>query len=261
MRAKLGVVVVEAAGERFDQGGVPEAQPPAGERGEHLGVALAGDQRLEHRPPGDTEDVAGDRGELDQGVLEQLLQPLRVPGALLDQVEAQPRVVAQPADLRGRDEEGPQHPALVQLRQPDDIELVGLRPARHLLDLAGVTEPDGQPAGLEQVDERAPVVRGRLDHHPLDRLPRQLLGERADRVRRRLHAPDLGHAPARDRGVRDARAHLPAALGDVDRGHPLDNLLVLLGLDLHRLSTHQTPPLLVGTQRAARGPRSGKPKF
>ena len=57
-------------------------------------LALACDQRLEHRAAGDAEDVRGDGGELDQGVLEQLLEPLRVPGALLGQVEAQARVVA-----------------------------------------------------------------------------------------------------------------------------------------------------------------------
>ena len=39
-------------------------------------VALPGDQRLKHRPTGDPENVGGDRGELDSGVLEELLQAL-----------------------------------------------------------------------------------------------------------------------------------------------------------------------------------------
>ena len=144
-------------------------------------------------------------------------------------------------------------PALVQLREPDCVERVGLRTPRHLLHLAGVDEPDRDAARLQQVDKRAPVVGGRLDHDPPDPLPGQLLGERGDRVRRRLDVPDLGDAPAWDRDVRDACAHLSGGLGDIDRGHPLDDLLVLFGLDLDRLSAHRAPPPLDRTQRVAPG--------
>jgi hypothetical protein len=68
------VVVVEATGERLDERGPFAAHPAARQLGERLGVALAGDQRVEHRSTGDAEDVADDGGELDQRVLEQLLE-------------------------------------------------------------------------------------------------------------------------------------------------------------------------------------------
>ena len=137
----------------------------AGELGQHLGVTLAGDQGVEHGPAGLAEDVGGDEGELDQGVLEQLLEPLLVPGAVLDEVDPKAGVVAQAADLGRRDEARPQHPPLVELRQPNRVELVGLGAPGHLLDVAGVHQPDDEAPGLEQVDEGPPVVRRRLDDH------------------------------------------------------------------------------------------------
>ena len=51
----------------------------AGELGEHLGVGGAVDQRVEHRPAGDAEDVGRDAVELDPGVLERLVQPVGLP--------------------------------------------------------------------------------------------------------------------------------------------------------------------------------------
>ena len=74
------VVLAEPAGQRLGQRGDLRPQPPLGQIGQHGRVAFPGDQRLEHRPPRHAEDVGGDRGQLDPGVLEQLLQPLRPPG-------------------------------------------------------------------------------------------------------------------------------------------------------------------------------------
>ena len=169
---QLGVVVVEAAGQRLHQGGALAAHPPPGQLGQHLGVALPGDQRLQHGPPGDAHDVGGHRGQLDQGVLQQLLQPLHVPGAVGGQVGPQPGVVPQPADLGGWDERGSQHAPLVELGQPHRIQLVGLGAARQVLDVAGVDQPHHQPAGLQQVHERPPVVGGGLHHDAFDALGR-----------------------------------------------------------------------------------------
>ena len=152
------------------QGGALAAHPASGQLGEHLGVALPGDQRLDHGPTGDAHDVGRHGGELDQGVLEQLLHPLLVPGAFLGQVGPQAGVVAQLADLGGWDERGAQHAPLVELGQPHRVQLVGLGAARDLLDVAGVDQPHRQPRGLQQVDERPPVVRGGLHHHPFDAL-------------------------------------------------------------------------------------------
>ena len=48
------------------------------EHGQHRGIGLALDERLEHRPAADAEHVGDHRVELDVGVLQGLLQPLGV---------------------------------------------------------------------------------------------------------------------------------------------------------------------------------------
>jgi hypothetical protein len=130
---QLCMMVVEAAGEGLHQGGVLDAQPPSGQPGQHLGVALASDQRLQHGPAGDAEDVGGHRPKLDQGVLQQLLQPLLVAGALLGQVGAQPGVVPQPADLGGGTNEGRSMPRSFSLHNhtASSLSVLG-RPGRCL---------------------------------------------------------------------------------------------------------------------------------
>ena len=52
------VVRPEAADQRRLQLGELGPQPPPGQLGEHLGVAGAGDERVEHVPPRTTQDVA-----------------------------------------------------------------------------------------------------------------------------------------------------------------------------------------------------------
>ena len=64
------VVLAEPAGQRFGQGGDLRAHPPLGQVGQRGGVALAGDERFEHRPPGDPGDLGGHRGQFDAGVFE-----------------------------------------------------------------------------------------------------------------------------------------------------------------------------------------------
>jgi hypothetical protein len=53
-----------------------QRQRSARELGQHRRVGRAGQERVEHRPPGDAEDVAGEAVELDPGVLEDLVQPV-----------------------------------------------------------------------------------------------------------------------------------------------------------------------------------------
>jgi hypothetical protein len=173
---------------------------------------------------------------------EQLLQPLPVPGLLGGQIDPQPGVVTQLTDLFRRDERGPQHALLGQLRQPHRIQLVGLGSPRDLFDVAGVDQPGVNPAGLQQVEERPPVIRGGLDHDPLDPLAHQVVGQVHDRVRGGRHLPNFGHPPARDRVMRHARAHHPRRLRHVDRGDPRDQLLVLLGVELLRCSPYHCSP-------------------
>ena len=141
---ELCVVVVEAAGERIDKGGVLDPQPSLGQIREHPRVAFPGDQRFDHCPAGHAHHLRGDRRDLDQRVLQQFLQPLHLAGAVSGQVEAQPGVVTQLADLQRRDERGPQHAALVELGQPHRIELVRFGSAGDMLHVAGVHQPHRQ---------------------------------------------------------------------------------------------------------------------
>jgi hypothetical protein len=61
------------------------AQPPLGQLSQHLWVALAGDQRLQHRATRGAQHVGGDRVQLDAGVLQRLLDALALGGVGLDE--------------------------------------------------------------------------------------------------------------------------------------------------------------------------------
>jgi hypothetical protein len=161
-----------------------------------------------------------------------LLQPLLVAGAVGGQVGTQPGVLPQPADLGGWDERGPQHAPLVQLGQPHRIQLVGLGPARQVLDVVGVDQPHHQAPRLQQVDERPPIVGGGLHHDPLDPLADQVVGQLQDRGGGRGDLPDRSGALAPLGGMRHPGTDHPRRLGDVDRGDPLHDLLALVDLDL-----------------------------
>ena len=81
---EFGVMVVEPTVEGGDQGRVFGLHPAAGQPGEHLGIPLSGDQRLDHGASGHAHDVGGHRRYLDQGVFEQFLQSLHLPGTVVD---------------------------------------------------------------------------------------------------------------------------------------------------------------------------------
>ena len=80
---------------------------PRGELGEQLGIGRPGDQRVEHRPAGLAEDVGRDAVELDPGLLERLVQPLRLALALGDLRTPIARQLAQITDRLGRDKARP----------------------------------------------------------------------------------------------------------------------------------------------------------
>ena len=85
---QLAVVGVEAAIQRGDQGRVLGRQPAPGQIGQAARVALAGDEGFEHVTHRQQVQGGGHRRHLDQGVLEQFLQPLPVAGAFPGQVLA-----------------------------------------------------------------------------------------------------------------------------------------------------------------------------
>jgi hypothetical protein len=117
-----------------------------------LGEALAGDQRGEHLASRDPEDVADHAGELDLGVLEQLLDPLHFAGPLTDQAAPVAGEVTQAADRLGVHQARPAHAALDDLGQPHRVQLVGLWSAGDVLDMLGVQQPAGEPLGFQQVN-------------------------------------------------------------------------------------------------------------
>ena len=112
------VVAGEPALERFAQRGDLLAQRALGQLGEHVGIVSAGDQRVEHLPGRDAEHLGGDRGQLDPGVLQRLLDPLDLAGALLDLGLAVADQVAQLAQRAGRHEARPHQAVLDQLASP-----------------------------------------------------------------------------------------------------------------------------------------------
>jgi len=76
-------------------------QAHVGAIGQPLGIGLPGDQRREDRPAAGAQDVGDHPRQLHVGVFQRLLQPLRVPRDLADELLAGPRQVAQFLD-RGR---------------------------------------------------------------------------------------------------------------------------------------------------------------
>jgi hypothetical protein len=88
----------------------------------------AGHQGFQHRPAGHTKHVGGHAGELDPSVLQDLVQPLDLPGALLDLGLAVAGEIAQLADWAGRHEAGADQPMLDQLGDPGRIGHIGLPP-------------------------------------------------------------------------------------------------------------------------------------
>jgi hypothetical protein len=78
----------------------------------------------------------------------QLLHPLGLGGADRDQIGAVAGHVPQPTNRRWRDEAGPQHLPFGDLGKPHRVQPVGLGPARQVLDVFGIHQPDLKPLGL-----------------------------------------------------------------------------------------------------------------
>lgn len=134
-----GVVGGEIALQRLGLRGRGGPWPPVAEPGENLRVAFALDQGGEHGPARSSEHVADHGRQFQPGVFEQLLQPLRLSGALMDQAGPVADQVAQLADRGRRHEAGPDQAVLDQLGDPDRVGHVGRAP-RHVADVPGVEQ-------------------------------------------------------------------------------------------------------------------------
>jgi hypothetical protein len=105
-----------------------------------------------------------------------------------------------------------------------------------MFDVAGVDQPRLKAVGLEQVEHRLPVVAGRLHHHPLDAQVDQAVGQLGHRSRHRRMGADLLDAPRACLARQPYTTH-QLGLAEIERGHPLDDLLVIDRLAEHDRSS------------------------
>jgi len=135
------------------------------------------------------EDAAGglgagqrgqDRRQLDQGALEKLLQPLPLPGAVADQLQAGAGQVPQQPDLRRGHERGAQQAHLGEAGDPLGVEPVGLGAAGELPGVGRVDQLDLKAGGFQEVVPDPPVVAGGLHRDQLDPVGQQPGGQGED---------------------------------------------------------------------------------
>jgi hypothetical protein len=217
-------MVVEMAGQRLFQDLGLVAQGAAGQPCQRPGAALPGDQGLDHCPARDPEQVADHDGELDLGIFEDLFQPLLLTSALADQGAPVAGQVTQLADRLGVDEAGRAHAPLGDFGQPDAVELVGLGPARDVLDVAGVQQPALEALGFQQVKRRLPVGGSGLHHHQRHALAAQAISQPQQRAGGRGVLAHFLAAPPRLVLVRHPDAGRQRGLADIQCRHPLDQL-------------------------------------
>ncbi len=132
-----GVMGAEVAGERLPQG--REFGPHAAPRqlGQDRGVARALHEGLQHGAARGAEDVPGHGRQLDAGIFEHLVDPVRFAGALLDERLPIAREIPELANGCWRHKAPPQKAMLQQLREPRTVLHVRL-PARHLFNMRRV---------------------------------------------------------------------------------------------------------------------------
>jgi hypothetical protein len=116
----------EPPGQRLPQRRQLLPQAALGQVGEDLRVMGALDERLQHQPGRDPKRPGRHARQLDPGSLQDLVQPLEFPGALLDLRGAIPGQVPQLPDRVGRHKRRADHAVLQQLAQPGCIGHVAL---------------------------------------------------------------------------------------------------------------------------------------
>jgi hypothetical protein len=165
-----------------------------------------------------------------------LLDALLFGGAHADQVGAVAGQVPQPPDHRWRHEAGAQHLPLGDLGEPHRIELVGLGPARQVLDVTRVDQPDLEPGCFQQVERRLPVIAGGLHHYPRHAQLAQPVRQHQQRPGHRGVGAHLLQPPAWDVGAWHPHAAHQLGLADIQRGGPPDDLLGVVGFLQHPAS-------------------------
>ncbi|MCA9689760.1 MAG: hypothetical protein KC636_09125 [Myxococcales bacterium] len=110
---------------------------------------------LEHAHPRDAEDVGGDAGELDVGLLEDIQEAVALGSPRLDELSPVAQQIAQPADGLGRHEAGADETVPNEVGDPLAVLDVRLAP-RDVLDVVCVADDDLEVA-LEDGVYRLPV--------------------------------------------------------------------------------------------------------
>jgi hypothetical protein len=129
-----------------------------GELGQGRRVALASDDGVEHVPAGRAVDVGEDRRQLQVRVLQELLRPLLLRRAGLDEVPPVAGAGPEAADVLGGHEAALQGPALGDHGQPGRVQLVRLGPSGQCLDLRRLVKRAVKPGFLQQEVHGLPVV-------------------------------------------------------------------------------------------------------
>jgi hypothetical protein len=253
-REQEPVVRIEVTGERFLQLRDLLPHPGPCHLCEHPRVLLPTDQRGHHLSPGDAEDIAGDDGQFDARVFEELLHPVLLRAPRTNQIDPVPGQVPEPADRARRNEAGSEHLSFRDLAQPHRVQHIGLRSPRKVSDVFRVHQPHLEPVRFEEIERRPPVVAGRFHHDPLNTefdQPVRELGQRAGHRRMRAH---LLHPafPAARRGQSNAAHHL--RLANIQRRDPLEDLLLILSLREHP----RLPSLCNQHLRVTAGETTGK---
>ena len=134
------------------------AQLPSGKVRHRLGRGAALDQSLQHGAPGNSEDVAGDAGQLDVGRLQELQEPVALGRLALHQLAAIAQQLAQFALRRRRNEALGNQSMADQIGDPLGILHIGLA-TRHVPDMPGVADDEVEMPFQHGID-RAPVNAG-----------------------------------------------------------------------------------------------------
>jgi hypothetical protein len=160
-----GVVGAEASSQRFGQGRDLRAQLALRQLGESRSVSFASDQRLDHRPTRLRQYPGSDRGQLDAGVLQDLLQALNLGRARVDLRPAIARQLPQLTDRRRRHKAGPDHPVRSHVSQPLGIAEVALT-AGDPPHVARVAQPHDE-SRLKRIEDGFPVHASGFHRHQL----------------------------------------------------------------------------------------------
>ncbi len=201
-----GVVRSEAADQGLGELFLLRPHPALGQISEDLGVAFAGDERLDHRRRRLRPGSRCHRRQLDAGVLEELVEPLDLLGPGVDLGLAVSGQLPQLPDRGWRHEVRSDHPVGGDIGQPLGVGQVGLA-ARDSLHVVGVDQPHLLNDVFQAVVDRLPVHPGCLHHcrrHGVRRKPGTQLSD-ASGHRGERPLPRLDLLPVREAETRHHR--------------------------------------------------------